>query len=370
MKFVCTRDNLLGGLTQVVPLAGRNVQLPVLAHVLCRAENGVLELLATDLEVGARKSVPGKVEEEGGCTVVARTFLDYVQQLPSSHPVELKLEERGLRVKTEGFEALFPVGTVEEFPLLPGRGQQAALEIEGERLAEAVTGVIFAAAKDITRPEIHSVLWVGEKKELRLAATDSFRLREEVWELAKEVSKDFSFLLPLSAAQEVARLLAGMKEKVVIYPQESHVTFEARGLEFTSRLVEGKYPDYRQIIPTKHVVEGEVERADFLRALKTLIVFLPRDSRRVTCRISPEAGELVMQIAASQGEGKVRVPFKGEGKEVEVLFNIQYLLEGAQHLKGSVCLIGCGGSSEPTLLLPSEKGKAGRSVYVVMPIQA
>lgn len=366
MKFICTQDNLERGLARVAPLAGRNLQLAALTQVLCRAKEGAMELVGTDLEVGVQTVVPGKVEEEGSCTVTARTLFDYVQQLPGSNPVVFSVKGTSATVKTEGFQASFPTGEVDDFPLLPEVAREGAVKVAGKNFCKAVADVAYAAAKDMTRPEIHSVLVAGKGKELWVAATDSFRLSEEI--LAREGEEaDFSLLLPLAAAQEIVRLFS-QQEKVMIFPQESHVTLQGEGLEMTSRLMEGRYPDYRQIIPKKHLLEGVVDRAAMSQALKTLSVFLPRDSRRMKCVFSPDKGKLSMSVGGERGEGEVEVELEGKGEEQEVFFNIQYLLEGMQHLPGDSVKMQVGGGQDPAVFSPGEGAR--KTLYVVMPIQA
>jgi len=253
MLFISTQDNLAQGLGEVTPLAGRNIQLESLGQVLCRIKDGGLELVCTDLEAGVRTRVSGKVESEGSCTVTARTLFDYVQQLPKTNPIKFELKEKVVEVSTEGFQANFPVGEVDDFPLLPEVARDRLIKINAKRFCEALNGVMYAAARDMTRPEIHSVLVAGKDKTVWLAATDSFRLSEEILELDSNID-EFSLLLPLAAAQEVVRLYSGQDE-VYIYPQESHVTIQGGEKEFTSRLIEGKYPDYKQIIPVLNYLE-------------------------------------------------------------------------------------------------------------------
>lgn len=365
MHFICTQENLLQGLAQVVPLAGRGRQLPVLQYVLCQAKDGVLQVTCTDLEVGARAVIAGKVETEGECVVMARSLLEYVQQLPAANPITFRQAAKGVEIVTKGFRASFPVASVEDFPLLPTITHERQVKVKSKLLCEALTGVVFAAARDDTRPEIHSVFVAGEGADIRCAATDSFRLAEEII-TTETPGEPFSFLLPLTSAHEVIRLFAD-QEFITLFPHDSHIGFQSEGIELTSRLMQGTFPDYRQIIPKTYVVEGVVDRSSFARALKTLSVFLPRDSKRLTCRIAPEAEIMAMSVGGEIGEGVVDLPFRGQGEEITVLFNIQYLLDGVAHVPGSQCKLQSAGATEPALFAPLETDR--RYVYVVMPIQ-
>ncbi|MEX2055230.1 MAG: DNA polymerase III subunit beta, partial [Candidatus Andersenbacteria bacterium] len=269
MKFICTQENLTSGLSKVVPLAGRNTQLPILQNILLELRDGVLHLTCTDLEIGVHTAVPGKIESDGGCTVVARKFMEYIQQLPTSHPLQLELKDGSLHVDTQGFHAHFPTTSEDDFPLLPQAAVSESITLQADVVCRGLTHTIFSAARDETRPEIHSVYMKCTGGEIRIAATDSFRLTEEVINLEEEAAP-FTFLLPLTTAQEVVRLFND-QTTIEFLPQANHITFQSENLTLSSRLIDGKYPDYQQIIAQSFVTTGQIEREVLLRALKSLL---------------------------------------------------------------------------------------------------
>lgn len=349
----------------MAPVAGRGTQLPALQHVLFQVKDNTLHLTTTDLEVGVHTVVGGKMEVEGAVTVPARSVLDYVGQLPKTHPLTVELKKNGVEIATKGFRASFAVGDADEFPLLPEGSRAEAVEVSGMVLTGALSRVLFAAAREETRPEIRSVYCRAEGRELRLAATDSFRLAEEV--VALPNGSDFELLLPLSAATEVVRLFSEQKT-ISLNPHANHVLLYGEGVELSSRLIDGRYPDYRQIIPESWKTRLFVRRHELVRALKTLLVFLSRDSRRVEVVMNPKMGVLEARVAGSEaGQGEVTVQCEGEGEKLTVLVNIQYLLEGLQHIDIETCVIECGGPQDPIVFRPEERQGY---VYVVMPIQA
>lgn len=366
MKFICTKENLLVGLSRATPLAGRNTQLPILQNILLHLKDGVLHLTCTDLEMGIHTIVPGKVEEEGSCTVVARKFMEYIQHVPAVAPIEITRKKNSLYVKTTGFEAQFPTTSDDDFPLLPQVSGDQEITLRAPVVCQGLSRAIFAAARDDTRPEIHSVFVIGDGLHLRLAATDSFRLAEEVITL-DEATSSFSFLLPLATAQEVVRLF-GDQEKISLLPHDNHIAFHGDGVELSSRLIDGKYPDYQQIIPSSFKTTGQVDQEALVRALKTLTIFLPRDSRRVQLTVKPSNGTLQLSVAGSDtGAGSVVLDFTGEGEDLEVLFNIQYLLEGVQYIPTDECHIQFVGPADPAVFGPVKQQDSYK--YVVMPIQ-
>jgi DNA polymerase-3 subunit beta len=202
---------------------------------------------------------------------------------------------------------------------------------------------------------------------IHVAATDSFRLAE--YTAALQSSDDgVSLLLPLASAQEVVRLFHE-QESIRIALYDNYVSFESGGIELTSRLVDGKYPNYEDIIPTSHTTKIQIGRDDLLRALKTLSVFLPKESRRVSLEIRPVKGEVLLRVAGGDvGQGDVIISVEGEGEDVNVLVNIQYLIDGISHFSGDVCEGFFLGAFDPVVFRRQSKDDA--YLYVIMPIQA
>lgn len=366
MKFTCTQENLLRGVSQVAPIAGRNSQLPILQNILLVAQNNSLSLTTTDLEIGVKTIVGGKVENEGGCALPAKRFLEYVQQLPKENPVVIEKKDNKIFVSTKGFRAQFLSADPEEYPLLPENTKGETITVPSDGFCGAIGQTIFSATREETRPEIRSVYIAWREGKLYIAATDSFRLAEYVLQLSSGV--DFSFILPLASAQEVVRLFSSAGD-VQIVLHDNYVSFGGGGVEFTSRLVDGQYPKYEDIIPTTHTTHITVLRSEFLRALKTLSVFLPKESRRVSLSIRPEEGQLIAKVAGGEtGEGEVILDIEGDGENIDVLINIQYLLDGIAHLSGDLCEGFLSGVSDPVVF--RRRGEQDVYTYVVMPIQA
>lgn len=367
MKFICTQENLLRGLSHVASIAGRNSQLAILEHIKVALRDGVMYLTATDLQLGVQSTVLGKIEEEGECTLVAKKIIGYVQQLPKTQPIELVKKGNILTVTTEGFHAQFPIGEVDDFPTLPQLPTASTIIINATTFCAGLTRTLFAAARDDARPEMHSVFLRCTADRLIMAATDSFRLAEEV---ITDVTapQEASLLLPLTTAQEVVRLFSD-QEELTLSLHDGHITFVAGGIELSSRLVDGVYPDYKQIIPTIFSVIGTVDRGELVRALKTLLVFLPRDSRRVRVAVQPDKSVVVLTTGSGDGgEGRVSVEFEGTGNNLEALFNIQYVLDSLQYIVTERVRLQFVGASEPAVFTPDNKDN--QYTYVVMPIQA
>ncbi|HLC49758.1 MAG TPA: DNA polymerase III subunit beta [Candidatus Andersenbacteria bacterium] len=366
MKFTCTQENLLRGVSQAAPIAGRNSQLPILQNILVRAQHSTLSLITTDLEIGVTSIVGGKMEQEGSCVIPAKRFMEYIQQLPKNSPITLEKKEGRVFVSTKGFKAQFLSADPDEYPLLPEGTPEGTVVVSGAMFCGAISQTVFSATKEETRPEIRSVYIVRKDGGIHVAATDSFRLAEYTAVLSSSI--DFSLLLPLVSAQEVVRLFY-TKEEIIITLHDNYVSFESGDIQLTSRLVDGQYPKYEDIIPASHTTHIQIEKDEFLRALKTLSVFLPKESRRVSLEIRPGDGELTARVAGGEmGQGEVVLQIEGDGENVDVLMNIQYLMDGIVHFSGNVCEGYFLGPFDPVVF--RRQGKEDAYVYVVMPIQA
>lgn len=363
LTFTCTQDNLQEGLARVVPITSRGGQLPILQYVLLRANAGVLELTATDLEIGVVTSVGGGLKGGGEVAVPARSVFSYIQQLPKTHPVEISVQKNTVRIETKNFSASFPLANSDDFPILPKSQAKKVAKLPAHVLCGGLQQVIFSAARDETRPEIRGV-YVGGETSIQLAATDSFRLAE--YSINGESINERSFVLPLTTAQEVIRIFEGQGD-IEISLADNYIVFTSNETELTSRLIDGEYPNYQQIIPTKHTTKVVVNKDELIRSLKTLTVLLPPSSRRVGLVVDPDNSVITARVeGGGSAEGEVVVDVKGDGATTEVLMNIQYLIEGLQHINTADCEISLTSNTSPILIKPlKEEG----FVYVVMPIR-
>ena len=301
----------------------------------------------------------------GSCVLPARRFFEYVQQLPKGNPITLERKGNIVHVVTKGFHAQFTSSDPEEYPLLPEAIGEGSIVMPSGVLCGGISHVLFAAAREDVRPEIRSVFLSWRADGLRIAATDSFRLAEYV--IQDSSQDDVSAILPLLSAQEFVRLFS-TQEQVRITIHDNYASFVGDGIELTSRLVDGEYPRYEDIIPTTHTSEAIIARSELSRALKTLSVFLPKESRRVSIVIKPHDQGFIAKVAGGElGEGEVTLDISGEGDDVSVLVNIQYIIEGISHITSDECKMYFSGQYDPIVFRQKEKGVV--YTYVVMPIQ-
>ncbi len=362
MKFSCTQENFHRGLSVVGHVATRNISLPILNNVLIRAERGAIRLSATNLEIGMSCLLRGKVEEEGAFTVNGKLLTDYVALLPKER-VDIVLEDRVFKISAPGAKTTIRGIPAEEFPVIPTVKREQTIKIPGADLKIALARVIFAAATDEARPEISGVYASGHEKTLTFAATDSYRLAEHQVTL-QNPTKDFRIILPHRTLQEVLRTVGD--EPVEIAVEENQALFAYNDVELTTRLIEGQYPDYTQIIPREHTTTVEAGRDEFITAVKQASLFCKQGIYDVTLDCDGEKILVIRAANAQAGEHETSLPVKVKGSALSIVFNFRYLLDGLASLPGESVMLEFGSPASPGLLRP--KDGAG-SLYLIMPIR-
>jgi DNA polymerase-3 subunit beta len=336
MKVSCLQENLAHGLSIVGRAVSARSTLPVLGNILIATDGGRLKLSATDLEVGITCWIGAKVEETGSTTVPARTFTDLVSALPPGRvDLELMVRTQTLNLRAARSEANIKGIDAQEFPIVAIPDESArGIPIEPDVLRSAIEQVAFAAATDESRPILTGVLAQFDHQELTLAAADGFRLSVRTVTLPNAVSDPFSIIIPANALTELRRVSGDQEEPITIHvtPERNQVIFELTDVVLVSQLIDGNFPDYRQIIPRERHTHTVFDTAPFLKACKMAQIFA-RDAANIS-RIQVEPGsELepgrvrVSATAAETGEDVSELDASVEGREIEIAFNVKYLID-------------------------------------------
>jgi DNA polymerase-3 subunit beta len=335
MKVSCLQENLSRGLGIVGRAVSPRSTLPVLGNVLLATDNGRLKLSATNLEVGINCWIGAKVEQEGATTVPARTFIDLVNALPPEQ-VDMELVERTqtLNLHAGRSEANIKGIDAQESPLVPVPEGEGGILVEPDVLRTAIAQVALAAAADESRPILTGVLAKFEDAQLTLAAADGFRLSVRTVDLPRAVPDPFSVIIPSRALTELGRISGEQEDPVTITvtPTRNQVIFQLTDIVLVSQLIDGNFPDYRQIIPKDRTTHTVVDAAGFLKACKTALIFA-RDAAHIARLHIKPASELapgsmiVSATSAETGDDVSELDASIEGEEIEVAFNIRYLID-------------------------------------------
>lgn len=363
MKFRCERDTLVDaiGVAQRAVTA-RAGALPVLSGLLVRAEGGAIHLVGSDLEITISVNGPADTLEDGTTVLQARLFGDIVRALePGVVTVEADANEA--RISSGRSDFALRVLPADEFPQVP-EPQAEAVVVDGAVFSDALRQVVPAASRDDARPILTGVQLEPTEEGLRLVATDSYRLSMRDLPGEKMLAGDRSVLVPAKALSEVQRLLESGEVSVVIGEREA--TFDLEAARITTRLIEGEFPNYRQLLPNDYPNKLTVEREPFIEAVKRVrLVAQGREGAPVRLSLSSSKVELTAQ-AQDVGEAHELIEAKYEGDEMTVAFNPEFLLDGAGVVTGDEIVLETLDPLKPATLRGIE---GGDFLYLLMPVR-
>lgn len=373
MKVEILKENLKSGLNIVERIVGKNLSLPILDNVLISTEDSFLNLSSTDLETAVKLWILTKIVKKGKTVVPAKFLSTFISSLPNE---KIILEERkqGLYIECKNFKNQIQGFNPEEFPIIPEFKNLDYLEVDNRKFCQGLSQIVDIVSPSQSRPEISGIYFIFSKNIIKIVATDSFRLAEKTITLEEPVKKDFSFILPQKPAKEIINILGDKDGKTKIYYSLNQTMFEFPmkeaphpQVQIISRLIEGEYPNYEEIIPKKFKTHVVIKRDEFLNQVKTASLFSGKINE-VKIKINPESKELeIFAQDPDVGESQSVIPAKIEGDVIEASFNHKFLIDGLMNIKSSEIIFDLSKEEGPCILKPV--GDASY-LYVVMPIKS
>ncbi len=361
MKFRCDRDALSDALQTVMRGVSSRPGIPALTGVLIEAMGeGSLTLTTTDLEVAALLGIEVQVSEEGTALVPARLLADTVKSL-SDAPVEFDADQAQARIRCAAYEGALRLLPAEDFPALqPPSGTRVV--VDGPTFAEAVGQASRAASRDEARPVLTGVLVEVSREGVTLVATDSYRLA--IRELVATAGGEAKAIVPERAIAEAGRAaLATEKGEVELFVDESQASFQVGHLMLTSRLIEGEFPNYRQLLPERYENRLTVPRQQLLDAVRR-VGLLARD----TSPVRLEFNALGVKLSSSSpdlGQAVEAVEARYEGEDITAAFNPHYLADGLAAVTGDTVRLEVRDGLKPGVV----RGGSEDFTYLVMPVR-
>lgn len=365
MKFICTKENLARGLHAVSRAASKNISLPILNNVLLIADDGGVKLQTTNLEVAVTTTVRAKVETPGRFTANSRLLTEYVSTV-ANEKLTIEATTDGLRVVSENTDSTITGLSAEEFPILPTIHDGVSVVIPTGVFRTALQETVFSAANDESRPEISGVYVSILEQKVVFAATDSYRLSERVIQPSTPASGTAKAIVPLRASQEILRILDTDASETTLTIDERQALVRCGETELITRLIEGQYPDYQQIIPKKNDTVIVLPKNELVNAIKAASLFSQPGVHDLAIHIQPPATLTLKAASAQTGHHTATVQATIEGPEKDVVFNNRYLLEGVQNLPGDEVRLEFGDPQAPGVVRSTATNDA---VYLIMPIR-
>jgi DNA polymerase-3 subunit beta len=374
VKISCLQENLAKGLSIVGRAVASRSTLPVLSNVMLATDSGRLKLSATNLELGINCWVGAKVAEEGATTVPARLLTDFINSLPPEQiDLELAVRTQTLNARCARFEANIKGIDAQEFPIIPTADDgEHAIRLEPEALRQMIEQVVFAAATDESRPILTGVLARFEGDRLTMAAADGFRLSVRGAPLAQPVDETIEVIIPARALGELARISADQEDwvEVVITPARNQILFHLRDIDLVSQLIEGRFPDYRQIIPASYTTRTVLDTSGFLKVARVSHLFARDAANIVRLEVAPGdelmPGHITLAATSAElGDNVGQLDASIEGDPLEIAFNAKYLIDVLSVMDTAQVALETSSASSPGVLRPIGDDDF---VHVIMPM--
>lgn len=368
MKVQVTQENFVAALQSISRIAGRNTSLPILGNVLIKTINNRLFIAATNLEIAVSEYIGAKVTQEGEITVPAKLAADFVANLPSGN-IDLVVEGTSLSITESNYSSTLHGMAAADFPSIPTIDGGESVKIQSETFKDAVAQVVGAASSDETRPVLTGVVLKITDKKLKMAATDSYRLAEKVIEV-DVAAENKSVIIPAKSLQEFSKLI-GTEDGVELIIGQDQVKFVCGDREAISRLIEGNYPDYEQLLPNENKTSFVVSRNELLRITKISSLFARDSGGSVTLSTDKSKSAIKLSSTAAQvGDNTSSLEVEGLDNDDQVTFNAKYLIDALQALPGESVKFGFSGKLAPCVIRPISKSKAATDLYLIMPLRS
>ncbi len=367
MKFTCSKEELDRQLQHVSRIVTIRQSLPILSNLLLETDGAFIRISGTDMELAVTTRVAAEVEQEGVFTVPAKIFQDFVHQNPDG---ELTFKLEGVELVCSSAKVQARIGGIdpEEYPELPKVPEEQRLAIPSEAFIDALKKVVIAAATDAARPVLTGVFMRAENDLLTIAATDSFRLAERVISSVPTPTAQ-ELLIPARTVQELIRITAQLPEgtDIEILLGENQIVFRLGGIELYSRLLTGKFPQYRSLIPPAFVAEADVATSEFIQSLRLATIFSQSGVANVLLELDAEGVFTVSSYGSQKGSAKhtLYAVLKEGSEPIRAAFNTRFLLDAVGATGTDFVKLKFSGTTSPFILTTDDP----QYFQLVMPIR-
>ena len=366
MRLSTQREELLAQLQIVTRAASTRSAVQALSGVQLLAGGGSIELRATDMEIGLRVPLAGEVVRDGTVVLPARLLVDVVRSLPGDS-VSLELRSTEQDVEIVAGAATFHIRTlrVEDFPPFPEPDGDGRVEVPAAAFVATVAKVARSASRDETRPVLTGILVSANGEELRMVATDSYRLSVKETRLEAPLAGSFEANVPARALQELARIVGQAPEAALsVAVRTNQVIFEAGGTVLSSRLIDGQFPNHRQLLPDAFEHELQLAGTEITDVVRRISLLAQKNA---PLRLAFTDGELTVSARTPDvGEARETLPVPFRGEPLEIGFNPEFLRDGLEAVESGDVLLKLISPLRPGLI---EAADGSGFVYLLMPIR-
>lgn len=363
MNIECIKEKLGSALSKAERITGKNITLPVLGCILLEAADSELIIRSTNLDLGIEIKLPVKVITPGKVAVSGTVLNNFISNIPNDKNITLEDISGNLKISTKHSQTIIKSFPIDDFPTIPKvTGDSHYFNIQD--IVKGLKSVVYSASISTIRPALSSVLMYSENEHVVFAATDSFRLAERKIKLKKHI--DFErILIPFKNVSEIIRTFDGVSGEMQVYFSQNQIAFLYENIYLTSRVIDGAFPEYKQLIPKEFKTEITLLKQDFISALKISNIFLDKFSR-VSFEVEPAKKKFtVITKNMDIGENTQTIDAVLKGEDILINFSYKYIIDCFQSLESDSISLSFVDVNRPMVITPiSDKS----FLYLVMPM--
>jgi len=365
MKTICEKKELVNALVITEKITGTNPTLPILSCLLLIVKDNILTIRSTNLELGIEVYVPVKSEEDGIVAVPGHIFYNTIQNTQDNQ-ISIETQKNTIVIQTKHSKTVLNTQTYEDFPSLPVINKNDVYTLKSIDLIKGINSVVYSASNSTIKPELSSVYIYEHDKKIFFVSTDSFRLAEKAIQVKEKNVLEKSFLLPIRNSIEILRILNQLQnDNVLVKVDKNQISFECNNVFITSRIIDGVFPDYKQIIPKDHISEAIVLKQDLLNVFKKINIFSDKFGQ-ISIDIQPKKKSFVINTNNNNiGQTSDSIDAVIKGEALTMSFNYRYIYDCLNSIQSDSVLLLFTGIGKPLII----KGVSDESfLYLVMPM--
>lgn len=369
MKFKLKTNDFSRVLSTVLPAVSTRSTLPNLSHFLIDAENKGLKVYATDLEIGIQASIKTETEKQGSATIPARNLTDIINVIGADDFILQEVSSSHFKISTPEQDTVFNVigGKKDEFPVIPEVKEDKSVNISAEKLKEGMEKTISSVSRDESRYVLCGIFFESDGKELKMVSTDGRRLSFFKTEINGQ-GDEFKAIVPSKAVNVLERTLhdTDKKVKISLSSTDNQIYFSFDDTVIYSRIIEGDYPNYNQVIPDKPKNTITADTRQLMAATRKMMAVTTERSMAVKYSFSKNKAVISVK-APDTGSGTSTIPIEYNGDEIEIAFNPEYMINNLKVIKSEKIKLGLSTSINPGRIMPDSKDE--NYVGVIMPMR-
>ncbi len=364
MKIEVVKEKIHNAVSKAEKIVGKNINIPVLSCLLLETNKNSLIIKSTNLDLGLEIVIPVKVLEEGKVAVPGSVINNFLNNVNGEKNITLETIDTVLKISTTNSEASIKTLSFEDFPTIPRVEEGKKAIITAKELQNGIRSVIYSSSTSSVKPELSSVYIYSNEDSFVFVATDSFRLAEKAIKTKKKVELP-GVLIPFKNAADILKIVDGMDDEIEINATKNQISFTLNGLYLVSRVIDGMFPDYKQILPKENKTKVAVLKQDLLNSLKISNIFSD-NFNQINIKVEAGIKEIELKTKNSNvGENKNNLQANIEGESIEVNFNYKYIVDCIGSIVSDSIVLFFNGNNKPLVI----KGQNDQSfTYLVMPM--